>query len=170
MSSDDADVLAVEEANRALYAAVENADLDAMSSLWADGADAGCAVCVHPGWPPVVGRAHVIRSWALVMAGTQYIQFFLTDVRTCVFGDIAVLSCAENILTAVGGPASDGLAGGRVVTTNVFRRTDGGWRALVHHASPLLPAGEPGGAGEEGSDADLADGGPAPGKDEDGPE
>ena len=34
---DEADVRAVEAANRALYSAVENADLDAMSALWLDG-------------------------------------------------------------------------------------------------------------------------------------
>jgi ketosteroid isomerase-like protein len=66
-------VRAVEEANRALYAAVENGDLDAMSALWAADADGTAAVCVHPGWPPVLGRAQVLRSWALVMAGTAYI-------------------------------------------------------------------------------------------------
>ena len=38
-------------------------------------------VCVHPGWPPVPRPGQVLRSWALVMAGTPYIQFFLTDVR-----------------------------------------------------------------------------------------
>jgi ketosteroid isomerase-like protein len=164
VSRTDGDVLAVEEANRALYAAVETADLDAMSALWADGPDAGCAVCVHPGWPPVVGRVHVLRSWALVMAGAPYIQFFLTDVRTCVVGDVAVLTCAENILTGVGGSADDRLAGGQVVTTNVFRRTESGWRAMVHHASPVLaPSGDAG----DGDDAGLADG-PATDDDEDG--
>jgi hypothetical protein len=35
-----------------------------------------------------------------------------------------------------------GLAGGRAVATNVFRRTPSGWRLLVHHASPVLAGGE----------------------------
>ncbi len=147
----DADVRAVEEANRALYAAVENADLDAMGELWADDEAADDVVCVHPGWPPVQGRARVLRSWALVMAGTQYVQFFLTDLHTHVVGDVAVVTCEENILTGMGGSAADGLSGGRLVATNVFRRTQGGWRALLHHASPVLwredAQGEDGGGG-----------------------
>ncbi|MFI5101202.1 MAG: nuclear transport factor 2 family protein [Actinomycetes bacterium] len=147
----EADVREVEAVNRALYAAVENADLDAMTALWAPDAEGRTAVCVHPGWPPVLGHAHVLRSWALVMAGTPYIQFFLTDVRTQVLGDVAVVTCAENILTGMGGSADDGFSGGRVVTTNVFRRTQDGWRALVHHASPVL-AGEEHGDGEDGPD------------------
>ena len=133
------EVDAVEAANRALYSAVEDADLDAMGGLWADGELAGSTVCVHPGWPPVVGRAAVLRSWALVMAGTPYVQFFLTDVRTEVVGDVGVVTCAENILTEVDPADGGGLSGGRVVTTNIFRRTDTGWRVWVHHASPVLP-------------------------------
>ena len=31
-----------------------------------------------------------------------------------------------------------GLAGGRAVATNVFRRTPEGWRLWLHHASPVL--------------------------------
>ena len=156
----DADVREVEAVNRALYAAVENADLDAMTALWAPDTEGETAVCVHPGWPPVLGHAHVLRSWALVMAGTPYIQFFLTDVRTQVLGDVAVVTCAENILTGMGGSADDGFSGGRVVTTNVFRRTTDGWRAMVHHASPVL-AGDESSDGPDGAeDRDGAGGAP----------
>ena len=38
--------------------------------------------CVHPGWPVLTGRGEVLRSYALIMANTEYIQFFLTDVRS----------------------------------------------------------------------------------------
>ena len=133
------DVDAVEAVNQALYSAVEEADLDAMGELWADGSLAESTVCVHPGWPPVVGRGPVLRSWALVMAGTPYVQFFLTDVRTEVLGDVGIVTCAENILTEVDPADGGGLSGGRVVATNIFRRTPLGWRVWVHHASPVLP-------------------------------
>jgi ketosteroid isomerase-like protein len=151
----EADVREVEAVNRALYAAVENADLDAMTALWAPDDEGRAAVCVHPGWPPVLGHAHVLRSWALVMAGTPYIQFFLTDVRTQVLGDVAVVTCAENILTGMGGTPDDGFSGGHVVTTNVFRRTPDGWRAMVHHASPVL-AGDGEQRPGDGDDGDGA--------------
>ena len=36
------------------------------------------------------------------------------------------------------GEAIAGLAGGRAVATNVFRRTPDGWRLWLHHASPVL--------------------------------
>jgi uncharacterized protein (TIGR02246 family) len=130
-----ADVAEVEALNAALYAAFEAGDLDRMHALWDDGDD---VVCVHPGWPMLRGKGSVLRSWALIMANTAYIQFFLTDVSTTVDGDVAVVTCTENILTSVEADTGDS----RAVATNVFRRRDGQWRLQVHHGSPvLMPTG-----------------------------
>jgi len=137
------DVDAVTAANTALYDAFETGDIDLMGALWLDDAGAAAPTCVHPGWAPVRGRGAVLRSWSMIMANTTYIQFVLTDVNVHVQGDVAVVTCAENMLTGMPETADDdpllpGLAGGRAVATNVFRRTPGGWRLWVHHASPVL--------------------------------
>ena len=123
----------VEAANLAMYQAFESADVDAMARVW-DDVDPGAVVCVHPGWPMLRGRAHVLRSWSAVMAGTDYIQFFLTDVRISVLGDTAVVTCTENVLTEV----SETGQNGQVVATNVLVRRHDGWRVQVHHGSPVL--------------------------------
>ena len=123
----------VEAANTALYEALESADVDRMASVWDDVAPDD-VVCVHPGWPMLRGRAHVLRSFSAIMANTPYIQFFLTDVQVAVTGSVAVVTCTENILTAV---SEDG-ASGQVVATNVFVRRAEGWRLQVHHGSPVL--------------------------------
>ncbi|MFJ6517375.1 ketosteroid isomerase-like protein [Streptomyces filamentosus] len=136
-----ADRTAVEAANTAFYTALEEGDFDGLEDLWLDdGAGTGVS-CVHPGWPVLTGRAEVLRSYALIMAHTDYIQFFLTDVRTSLAGDTALVTCTENILS--GGPAEDGaelgpLVGQLVVATNAFRRTPDGWRIWSHHASPVI--------------------------------
>ncbi|MGH8893792.1 MAG: nuclear transport factor 2 family protein [Actinomycetes bacterium] len=142
MSDPRSDVDAVTAANTALYDAFEAGDIDLMAAVWLD--DDGVS-CVHPGWSPVHGRGPVLRSWSVIMANTSYIQFVLTDVRVQMSGDTAVVTCGENMLTGMPESASDpspGLAGGRAVATNVFRRTPTGWRLLVHHASPVLANGE----------------------------
>jgi ketosteroid isomerase-like protein len=141
MTPRTAEARAVERANQAFYDAVENSDLDALESVVLDGPLAESVAVVHPGWPVLRGRGEVMRSFALIMANTDYIQFFLTDVEVGVDGDAAVVTCTENILT--GGPAEDdgsagSLVGGLVVATNVFRRTADGWRLWVHHGSPVL--------------------------------
>ena len=122
----------VEAANAAMYAAFESADVDAMEALW-DDLDPEAVVCVHPGWPMLRGRSAVLRSWSAVMAGTDYIQFFLTDVRVAVLGDTAVVTCTENVLTS-----ADVGQNAAVVATNVLVRRPGGWRVQVHHGSPVL--------------------------------
>ena len=136
----EVEVEAVREVNAAMYAAVEAADLDAMAALWIDGPLGESAVCVHPGWAPIRGRSRVLRAWALIMANTSYIQFFLTDVDITVSGDVGTVTCVENILTGVGVDAAggDGLPGGQVVATNILRRTPDGWQVWVHHASPVM--------------------------------
>ncbi len=98
MSAADADDVAA--ANAALYEAFETADVDRMSRVW-DEVDPDAVVCVHPGWPMLRGRDTVLRSWSAVMAGTDYIQFFLTDVQVTVLGDTAIVTCQENVLTEV---------------------------------------------------------------------
>jgi ketosteroid isomerase-like protein len=129
----------IERLNAEFYAAFENGDLDGMGMVWGDDQTAGGAViCVHPGGPMIRGRAAVLRSWALMMANTSYIQFVLTDVQTRIFGQTAVVTCAENILTASDDDAAGFAAGGRVATTNAFVRTESGWRMWLHHGSPVL--------------------------------
>jgi ketosteroid isomerase-like protein len=123
----------VEEANAAFYAAFESGDLDAMRALWLDSPD---TVCVHPGTIALRGSSAIARSWGLIMANTPYIQFFLTDVEVSVQGDVATVTCTENVLTGDDNPQVFG--GGRAVATNVFVRRGSDWRLWVHHASPVL--------------------------------
>ncbi|XRQ06539.1 nuclear transport factor 2 family protein [Actinomadura welshii] len=128
----------VDEVHAEFYAAFEAGDFDRMSDVWADGPYADGVSCVHPGWAMLRGREEVLRSWALIMANTTYIQFVLTDVETDVYGDHAVVTCKENVLTADEDTETGFLAGGSIVATNVFVRSDGEWRLLLHHGSPVL--------------------------------
>ncbi|MFD8063162.1 nuclear transport factor 2 family protein [Streptomyces cyaneofuscatus] len=135
-----ADIAEVETANTAFYEALERGDHEVLAGLWLPGEDLTVS-CVHPGWPVLTGRGDVLRSYALIMANTEYIQFFLTDVNVAMTGDTALVTCTENILS--GGPAEEGnalgpLVGQLVVATNVFRRTPEGWKLWSHHGSPVL--------------------------------
>lgn len=129
------DLDAVTAANAELYAAIESGDVDRLAALWDDSDD---VVCVHPGWPLVRGRSRVLRSWAVIMANTAYLQFFPTDVEATVDGDVAVVTCEHGVLAR----SDEGDTGfgetARVVASNVFRRRADGWRLWSHHASPVL--------------------------------
>lgn len=132
------DRAAVEAVNAAFYGAFEDGDLDGMRELWLAAPE---PVCVHPGAPPLRGIAAIHRSWAVIMANTPYIQFFLTDVEVAVRGDVASVTCTENVLTGGEHTGPDAFGGGRAVATNVFVRTPDGWRLWIHHASPVLSGG-----------------------------
>ena len=134
MSPRPEDVAAVEAANAALYRAVETGDLDLMEAVWDDGS---AVACVHPGWHLLRGRGPVLRSWAAVMASRQYLQFILTDVAVEVTGDVAVVTCTENILAGVEDDATS-FEAATVVATNVLRRRPSGWRVVLHHGSPVV--------------------------------
>jgi len=129
------DAAAVEAVNAAFYLAFESADLDTMTGLWIEDEE---TLCVHPGSLPVRGTKAINRSWALIMANTPYIQFFLTDVEVGVLGDVASVTCTENVLTADEMTGGDAFNGAKAVATNVFVRTGRGWRLWIHHASPVM--------------------------------
>ena len=133
----DAD--AVSDTNAEFYAAIEAGDVGRLDAVWDEADD---VVCVHPGWPAVHGRSRVLRSWAVIMANTAYIQYFPTGSQVAVNGDVAVVACEHSVLARVS--ESDGGLGetARVVATNVFRRRPQGWRLWAHHTSPVMAATE----------------------------
>jgi uncharacterized protein (TIGR02246 family) len=121
----------VAEANRAFYEAFESRDLDRMAEVWER---TSRAVCIHPGWPALKGWAGIATSWDAIFVNTPYIQFFLTDERVEVDGDVAWVTLSENILQAAGGTST---TQGTVAATNLFVRHDDGWRLVLHHGSPV---------------------------------
>jgi ketosteroid isomerase-like protein len=130
-----ADVAAVTAANADLYAAIESGDADRMASIWDTSDD---VVCVHPGWPAVRGRSRVLRSWAVIMANTAYIQFFSTGVDVAVDGDVAMVTCEHGLLARSDDRDTGFGETARVVASNLFRRRGDTWRLWAHHASPVL--------------------------------
>lgn len=123
------------EAEAAFYDAFHRADLEAMMAVWADGEE---VVCVHPGGPRLLGIAAVRESWRQILEASPGITFHLSHQHCQVDGPVAVHSLRENI-SVPGDPARH-----VVLATNVYRRTDGGWRMVLHHASPILAGGDPG--------------------------
>lgn len=127
-----ADQAAVSAANGSFYRAFAEGDFGAMDALWAEGDE---VVCIHPGWPPVVGREDVMASWRGILANPPQPAVRPADERVYVMGDAAMVVCFETIgeifLTA----------------TNTFLRQDGDWRLIHHHAGVTehRPRGAPAG-------------------------
>lgn len=118
---------AVRDANQAFYDAHEARDLPAMAAVWHHTED---AVCIHPGWPILRGWPLVEDSWRRILHGPGRNQFIVTNDRVVVHGDVAWVTCDENLV--------QGGATGTVAATNIYRRTADGWRLTVHHGSPVM--------------------------------
>ena len=122
---------AINQANAAFYRAFEALDLRAMEEVWAHGEH---VKCVHPGWPLLTGWEAVRASWETIFLNTQEMRFTLTDVRVAAAGDLAWVTCTENILSD-----TDGRVGvTSILATNLFERDRGAWRMVHHHASHVL--------------------------------
>ncbi len=94
------DVAAVEQANARFYQAFETLDLARMELVWSHGEH---VKCVHPGWPILVGWDAVRSSWATIFENTAEMRFTLSDVRASAGGDLAWVTCTENIFSEVHG-------------------------------------------------------------------
>jgi hypothetical protein len=123
VSVSTADRAAVLFANDAFYLTFQNGDIATMESLWSerDGIS-----CIHPGWPPLIGRETVLQSWRGILANPNQQAVMAHAAVAEVYGDSAVVVCYE----AVGQFT--------LVATNVFVRERAGWK-LVHHQSGETP-------------------------------
>jgi ketosteroid isomerase-like protein len=125
------DRAAVAGANARFYQAFEALDLAAMDRAWVHGEH---VKCVHPGWPLLTGWDAVRESWRAIFANTAEMRFTISDVRVDGAGDLAWVTCTENILSDVGGRV--GVTA--ILATNVFARVDDAWLMVHHHASHVL--------------------------------
>ncbi len=123
------DIEAVETANQAFYAAHEARDLAAMADIWEH---SDRVVCVHPGWPILRGWEHVLQSWAGIFQGPGRSQFILTNESISTQGDTAWVTLDENLVDTNGA--------GTIAATNLYvRNSDGKWKLITHHGSPVGP-------------------------------
>jgi ketosteroid isomerase-like protein len=117
-----------QDAEAAFYDALTRADLDSMMSVWADDDD---IYCVHPNGARIAGVENVRESWRQIFSGGQTLRFQLRDQQYVQGMMLSVHSVYEHI-TVAGEPR----ARGPMIATNVYLRTERGWRMVAHHASP----------------------------------
>jgi uncharacterized protein (TIGR02246 family) len=128
-----------DELERQFYEAMQQADLDRMMSLWADDEDVHC---VHPGGPRMTGPA-AVRAGFKAIFGQGLVDVHPHSVRRVVTDTAAV----HSVLERVNVPTEQGPRSAWVFATNVYLKTEQGWRLVCHHASPGGPD-KPGDTGE----------------------
>lgn len=126
-----------QDAESAFYEALTKADLDAMMAVWADDDD---VYCVHPNGARVSGVESVRESWRQIFSSGQTLRFQLRESQHVQGMMLSVHSVYEHITIA-----GETRARSPMIATNVYLRTERGWRMVAHHASPAPApaAGEP---------------------------
>jgi ketosteroid isomerase-like protein len=117
-----------QDAEAAFYEAFMKHDLEAMMEVWADDDE---VYCVHPRGARLTGVAAVRDSWREIFAAAQTVRFRLREQHLLQAMMVSVHSVYEQ-LTA----PEESRARGCVIATNIYMRTERGWRMMVHHASP----------------------------------
>ena len=115
-------------AEAAFYEALERRDLDAMGKVWDHEAEVSC---IHPGGPRLDDIETILESWRAIFEGGQRLRFERVAIAPTAGADVTV-HCLYEVISF--GERFE--QRGTVVATNVYRRTEGGWRMVIHHASP----------------------------------
>ena len=118
-----------QDAESAFYEAITKSDLEAMMAVWADDDD---IYCVHPNGARVAGVERVRESWRQIFASGQTLRFQLRE-QQYVHGMMLSVHSAYEVITVAG----ETRPRGPVIATNVYLRTERGWRMVAHHASPV---------------------------------
>lgn len=117
----------------AFYQAFEHCSVEEMRDIWLDD---DLAACVHPGGPLLRGTRSILSSWASIFSGAKPPRIRHNEIQRIVTGDFAIHT-VEELITP--GDSDDDPT--RIIATNVYQRTESGWRMLTHHASlPMVVA------------------------------
>jgi SnoaL-like protein len=136
----ETDEAAVGGANERFYRALSDLSLEEMDRIWLHGRESRC---IHPGWDVLVGWRAIRESWRSIFGASPGLSVEATDVEIHVYGEVGLVHCLENIHgSGVGGePISLARA------TNLYLRSTGGWKMVLHHASPVPMMDEDAGTG-----------------------
>lgn len=121
-----------QEAEAAFYDALGKSDLEAMMGVWADDDE---IYCVHAGGQRITGMENVRESWRRIFNSGQTLSFQLRARHEIHGMMIAIHSVYEQITVA-----GQGTSRTPMLATNIYLRTDHGWRMVAHHASPAPAA------------------------------
>lgn len=116
------------EANKNFYRALQELSLEEMEAVWLP---EDWVRCIHPGWELLEGWEAVRESWQRIFESTQFMRIVVAVQAIHVENGTAWVCCTEKISSAADGRFESA----QVQSTNIFKRHNGTWCMVHHHAS-----------------------------------
>lgn len=119
-----------DEIETRFYDALQQGDLAALMTLWADDDE---VVCVHPGGARMIGMQAIRAGFETIFGNGP------VPVRPEQVHRVEALSCSvHHLVERIDVRTGDGLRTAWMLVTNVYVKTAFGWRIVAHHASPAV--------------------------------
>lgn len=115
------------EAELAFYRAFEMADLSTMTAVWSR---SDYVECIHPMGQRIKGPGDVIQSWKQIFYNPPKFQINIVEQNFIEQENLAIHVVIETILV------EDQNQSSKIFATNIYERSEDGWRMILHHASP----------------------------------
>ena len=122
-----------QDVEKAFYAAVQRADIEALMAVWAEDEE---IVCVLPGGPRLAGYTNVREAWRRIFESNRRFSIAISQVMVVAQGMLVAVHNLHALVTIKG---SEPGKAAPVLATNIYIRGANGWRMLVHHSSPTPP-------------------------------
>ena len=124
-----------EAAEAAFYHAFESRSLDAMMAVWSQ---AEHIACIHPLAAPLNGRGPVAAGWRSMFEAAGQFRVQVEPAQEMREAALVIRIVREYLVI---GQETEPRP--PILATNVYRKEAGGWRMVLHHASPLQVGGTP---------------------------
>ena len=125
----------IKAANQRFYDAFSDLDIAGMDRVW-DNSER--AMCVHPGWSPLVGWESVRMSWERIFQNTALMQFQVRYLNVVVQGEFGFVTCVEGITSVVQAPQQTSVHSLPTYLPDI--PTAGAWLLITLHREADLTA------------------------------
>eukprot|EP00802_Teleaulax_amphioxeia_P010541 Tamp_10569.p1 GENE.Tamp_10569~~Tamp_10569.p1 ORF type:complete len:460 (+),score=141.09 Tamp_10569:183-1562(+) len=129
------DTSSVLRVNSDFYRAFSTKNISLMGTVWHKSPH---VQCIHPGAKPLVGYDNIVSMWSNMFQARDQVfkgtDITPSDVRVHVRGTSAFVTCTEEVLAPSG-------AERRMLATNIYRKLEGNWVLVHHHASQAMVRG-----------------------------
>lgn len=118
-----------EATETAFYRAFEQGDLEGMMAVWAPSSDIRC---IHPLGGLLTGVAAIRASWNAIFRAQLPQRFEIERLSVFHADELVIHTVTETIVLPLQRQRFAPL-----LATNAYRRIDGSWHMVLHHASPV---------------------------------